>query len=613
MDRVESGHADSPEELERLKLIEAAVRAAGWAMVVIDRRGRFAFANPAAERLFAEGVLTTPYGQPLARSGDLPFTLALETWAQQALVVCREGEQGRQEYIGDAAPIRDEAGTVLGAVAAFVEASPLDLAQVFDQAPIGIAILRGPHQVYEYVNPAYQAFVPAAELIGLPFANACWDTPGLLDRVKKTWNEGTMLNEIDVPVSIVRTPGQPAEPRWFTFTCVKVHRRTPPDALLAMVLDTTARVQTERRNQALLAVAQARAAELQSVFDTMLEGVVLFNRERRIVQINQAARDLLVQLDATPELLERPAELIEKLDGHAMGRKLREEELPVNRALTGHRSRITICYPDTAERKEIHVTLGATPLRDPHGMIVGALAVVSDITEALELDRLKDQFIRVIAHELKTPVTIVKGYARAIADSLGRELSPAVARMVDAMNRGADRIDRMVTELVDAQQLAVGRLHIVEERIDLQDLVQEAVDLAARKTSIHRVRLVHADRVVLTGDRERLREVMRILLDNAVRYSPAGGDVRVDLTVSDGGALVSVHDHGVGIARARQPRIFERFYRAHTDTPYDFGGTGLGLYVAKTLVELHQGAMWFESTEGRGSTFSFRLPQRRTP
>jgi signal transduction histidine kinase len=119
--------------------------------------------------------------------------------------------------------------------------------------------------------------------------------------------------------------------------------------------------------------------------------------------------------------------------------------------------------------------------------------------------------------------------------------------------------------------------------------------------------------VALTGDRERLREVMHILLDNAVRYSPAGGDVDIELTVSDGGAVVSVQDQGVGIASTRQPRIFERFYRAHTDTPYDFGGTGLGLYVAKRIVELHQGSMWFESTEGRGSRFSFRLPQKHTP
>ncbi len=104
---------------------------------------------------------------------------------------------------------------------------------------------------------------------------------------------------------------------------------------------------------------------------------------------------------------------------------------------------------------------------------------------------------------------------------------------------------------------------------------------------------------------------MRILLDNAVRYSPSGGGVEVDVTVSNHDAVVSVRDQGVGIAHGQQHRIFERFFRAHTDTPYDYGGTGLGLHVAKTFVELHQGTMWFESTEGKGSTFRFRLPQRR--
>jgi signal transduction histidine kinase len=168
----------------------------------------------------------------------------------------------------------------------------------------------------------------------------------------------------------------------------------------------------------------------------------------------------------------------------------------------------------------------------------------------------------------------------------------------------------MVRELLDAQQIATGRLRIVEERVDLADLVQEAVDAAARTAPKHHIELLRADPVTLTGDRERLREVMRILLDNAIRYSPLGGDVAVDLTLSNGSAEVSVRDHGVGIARDRQERIFERFFRAHTDTPYDYGGTGLGLYVARALVELHQGSMAFESTEGKGSTFSFRLPQR---
>ena len=293
-----------------------------------------------------------------------------------------------------------------------------------------------------------------------------------------------------------------------------------------------------------------------------------------------------------------------------MGRHLTEKELPVSRALAGESTRITIRYPDTALHTETSLSIGATPLRDAQGMIVGALAVTRDITEALELDRLKDQFIRVIAHELKTPITSVKGYARAIADTLGRELSPAVARMVDALNRGADRLDRMVRELLDAQQIATGRLRMVEERVDLADLVQETVDAAARKAPKHRLRLLRADPVALTGDRERLREVMRILLDNAIRYSPSGGDVDVELTLSDHNAVVSVRDHGVGIARDRQERIFERFFRAHTDTPYDYGGTGLGLYVARSFVELHQGTMSFESTEGKGSTFSFRLPQR---
>jgi signal transduction histidine kinase len=184
--------------------------------------------------------------------------------------------------------------------------------------------------------------------------------------------------------------------------------------------------------------------------------------------------------------------------------------------------------------------------------------------------------------------------------------------LLDAVSRGADRINRIMCELLDAQQIDLGRFEMVEEQVELNELLQDMTDRAAAMSPKHRIRFAEGRPVAIVADAERLREVMRILLDNAVRYSPGGGDVDVKLRASDGEVVIAVRDQGVGIPVDRRARLFQRFYRAHAGTQHDYGGTGLGLYVARTIVERHGGSIRFESEEGRGTTFTIRLP-RRTP
>lgn len=180
--------------------------------------------------------------------------------------------------------------------------------------------------------------------------------------------------------------------------------------------------------------------------------------------------------------------------------------------------------------------------------------------------------------------------------------------MLQAIDRAADQIDRIMSELLDAQQIDLGLLTLILEPIDLGRLVEQVVGRVAADSPCHRVRSTAAPGVVVRADGRRLSEVMHILLDNAIRYSPDGGDVDVSVSLIEGDARVSVRDHGVGIPIERRDRLFQRFYRAHTGTPHDYGGTGLGLYVARTIVERHGGSIVFEPTEGGGSTFTFQFP-----
>jgi signal transduction histidine kinase len=180
--------------------------------------------------------------------------------------------------------------------------------------------------------------------------------------------------------------------------------------------------------------------------------------------------------------------------------------------------------------------------------------------------------------------------------------------MLEAINRGSDRIDRIVGDLLEISLLHAGPLKLETERINLAELIEQVADRMALLTIKHNIRLVKAEPIVVQGDRDRIEQVLMNLIDNAIKYSPKGGEIDLAVSVRDREAVVSVADSGVGIPREKQTNVFQRFYSAHTSTPYDYGGMGVGLYISKEIIARHGGRMWFDSEEGKGSTFYFSLP-----
>lgn len=228
-------------------------------------------------------------------------------------------------------------------------------------------------------------------------------------------------------------------------------------------------------------------------------------------------------------------------------------------------------------------------------------------TEFIELDRLKGQFITVAAHELKTPVAVMKGYAQLLLRS-ATGLTATQRGHLEAINRGSDRIDRIINELLEISKFQLGHVDLHLAPVPISELVARAVERFTRGTPTHHIVLKSTCDAAVLADGDRVERVVSKLLDNAVRYSPAGSDVEVNVTPHGGEAVVTVTDHGIGIPRDRQARIFELFYRAHSGTPWDYGGMGVGLYMSRETVAMHRGRMWFESDEGHGSSFHFTLP-----
>jgi len=390
--------------------------------------------------------------------------------------------------------------------------------------------------------------------------------------------------------------------RVWSFRDISAQRRAEAERETLLAEQVLARQQME----VLAAVAQRQAAELQHIHSSMTDSVVVCDAGGRITHVNEAETRLtgLSSADVLEHSLAEYAQIVALR--HLDSTPIAKEELPLARALAGE---TVMSAPFWSERtgRKVYMRSNATPIRDASGEIVGAVAVERDVSPLMEFDMLKDQFIRVAAHELKTPVAIMKGYADLLLRSSER-LPPALAGSLEAIERGASRIDRLVGDLLDVSQLQLGRMEIRREKLDLSELVDVVARRVALTTKKHEISVVESEPVVVQADRIRLERVLDKLLDNAIRYSPRGGRIDVSVCVRADGARVCVSDHGVGIARDKQDRIFERFYRAHTDTPHDYGGMGVGLYISREIIAQHGGTMWFRSEEGRGSTFCFSLP-----
>lgn len=374
----------------------------------------------------------------------------------------------------------------------------------------------------------------------------------------------------------------------------------------ATLYDDLAKEVTERRHAE--ETLRASQGQLQAILDNMVDGVYACNEEGVITIVNPAGTCLLGYDRA--EDVKRPVDDLARAMGArgSDGLPIPPDDLPLLRALGGEVvSAHEMTIHDRRTGRDVHLRTSAAPLQDEKGAIVGAVAASLNVTAAVELDRMKEQFIRAAAHELKTPVAIVKGFAEVIEARLP-DVVEADRRALEGVVRGVERIDRLTSNLLIVWQLQVGKLPSVPEPVDLLQLVDRVKDRLSADAK-RRVAVQPEAAMTVMADRQLLDVAIREVIDNAIRHSPGGETVEVRIERgSRGVAVISVRDRGIGIPRDKQRRVFEPFYRAHADTRYDFGGMGVGLYVAKAIVERHGGVIELESDELRGSTFRVSIP-----
>jgi PAS domain S-box-containing protein len=252
-----------------------------------------------------------------------------------------------------------------------------------------------------------------------------------------------------------------------------------------------------------------------------------------------------------------------------------------------------------------------SPQFNTEGKITQIIANVRDMTRLREAEELKQTLLSVISHELKTPVSIIKGYAGTLAREDAHWDHETLAEGLSVIEEEADRLDQLINNLLDASRLQAGGLKLRLSLVDVAEMARSAVENLQTTTAKHTFAVdFPPDFPEIQGDYDRLREVLTNLIGNAIKYSPEGGLIKV------GGLLgeklntirLFVSDEGIGIPPGEQERIFERFHRVDNRLARQTPGTGLGLYLVRAVVEAHGGRVWVESSPGHGSVFWVELP-----
>lgn len=358
-------------------------------------------------------------------------------------------------------------------------------------------------------------------------------------------------------------------------------------------------------NQAAIAIENSNLYRLitedqrrtEAMLHSINDGVIAVNNDARIMMVNPAAESIL---NLQP---------FSRIQGRHIKEVIRHPDL----------SSLFLKSLNASQEMEHEIRLGppdskileveTSVIETAPGERIGIIAVIRDVTALRELEQAKSDFVSTVSHELRTPLTSIKAYTATLRRrdvEFDEDTSQEFLRVVE---EETDRLTRLISDLLDISRIESGRMELKKRDFDMAQLVRIVTDKLRSQATGHAIALDSDESVgPVYADVDKIEQVIMNLLDNAIKYSPAGGEIGVELHVKSRRVEFSVHDHGVGIPVEHLEHIFDKFHRVDNRATRKVYGTGLGLYVSKNIVEAHGGTIWAESVFGEGSTFRFTLP-----
>lgn len=343
---------------------------------------------------------------------------------------------------------------------------------------------------------------------------------------------------------------------------------------------------------------------LQTIIQQLPVGVLIADKYGRILESNQQVEVLLGKKIPIGYVIGKES-IVKVTQG---GKEFVPSKSPLLRAINSGKTIVGeefLIEHDDGKNKYLQIS--ASPIHNKKGQIIAAASIMTDITQQKEMQDLKDEFLGIASHELKTPLTSIKGYAQILERIIEEMGNKKAKQYINKTHRYIDRLSSLIGDLLDVSKLQAGKLEFNYEEYDFDAMIEEAISSFQAFTDQYEIVKKGSSNKKVIGDSSRTEQVVTNLLSNALKYSPGAKKVIVSVKNGNNQVTVGVQDFGIGIARNKQKEIFKRFYRVE-ESVEKISGLGIGLYISAEIIHRQGGKIWVESREGEGSTFYFSLP-----
>ncbi|WP_338258330.1 PAS domain-containing sensor histidine kinase [Dictyobacter halimunensis] len=471
------------------------------------------------------------------------------------------------------------------------------LNDLFMQAPAMVCVLQGSEHRLELVNDAYRQLYPRRGFVLEATVRENWpdlEDQGFFEELDRVYQSGKAYVANEKLAMVDREDSGVREAGYFNIVYQPVFdAQGSVEGIIVYVMEVTEQVLARKR-------IQESEARLRRLIDANIVGVTFCTLDGHI---NEANDVFLQMVGYTREDLRAgsidwarmtPPEY-EELDAQAV-RDLRAQ------------GAIPRPYEKAYWRKNgtllsVVVTAAALDEANPNECI----AFILDNSMQRELDQRKDDFISMTSHELKTPVTSIKGLTQVLLKRFEQRDEPDIKRMLVIMDMQLNKLTKLIGDLLDISKAQGGRLIMEQKPFDLDTLVSETIEQVQATTTTQHIKLIGKTNVTIMGDRDRVGQVIVNLLSNAIKYSPRNSPIVVKVFREGRQAITWIQDFGIGIDLSHHDKLFNQFYRV-TDPREPYPGLGIGLYLSRQIVERHNGKIWLHSKKGEGSIFAFSLP-----
>ena len=463
---------------------------------------------------------------------------------------------------------------------------------LYRDAPAFICTLRGPGYIYELVNPSYQNMLGKSDLSGRKFFDVNPELKGqnifrLLNHVYKTGKPFVGTEQV---IYVAREPQGKPEATYINFSLQPIYdSRNKISGLVIFGYDVTELVFTRQKGEQNLKKILESLPQITSISSS--EGTDIYFNNFFYEYSGLSEKEASVTGWNSILYPEEKEEIIKDWES------CKEKKVEFYREIRLKR------ISDGMYRWHI---VSLTPVMNNRNEVLHWVASATDIHEQKWKEEKKDEFLSIASHELKTPLTSVKAYLQLIELSLGR-VESEVKLFTQKAIISVERLESLISELLDVSKIQQQKLNLNITSFDFDSMVNRVIESGEFNNSQHNIIKTGTIINEIRADKERLEQVINNILSNAMKYSPNGGDIIINVSIERNKLKVSITDSGIGISSHNLEKIFERYFRAEGHDIH-FQGLGIGLFISMEIIKMHGGQMWVRSELGEGSTFSFLIP-----